>query len=376
MKLTQIALKNLSRRPARTTLTVIGIAIAVAVVVALIGLSQSLESAFLKLYVDQNIDLVVQRRGGAVQLSKGLPMDIAERIRKIDGVVEVIGGLMDMVSFEEQGLFMVIVNGWEPDCPVLRRVKILEGRKLQTGDARHVMLGKLLAAQLGKRPGDVIELYAQRFEVVGVFESFSIYENGGVFLLMDELQRQMDRPKELTGCVVQVAPHGDSVAIESVQKKIEALDPEIAATRCADFVHSLKQMKVSRTVARFVSLGAAILGACGMLNTMAMSVFERRREFGVLRAIGWRASRIIRLILLEALGLASFGALLGIAMGMLVPMLLAHWPPTAVLVEGNVSVYGIVAGLLLAFGAAAIGASYPAYSCARIPPVEAMRSIQ
>ena len=109
---------------------------------------------------------------------------------------------MDMVSFEDQDLFMVIVNGWEPNCSVLDRVRVTSGRRLQIGDRRHVMLGRILAANLGKKLGDQVTLYGQDFEVVGIFESFSVYENGAVFMLLDELQQQMDRPGEVTGFVV------------------------------------------------------------------------------------------------------------------------------------------------------------------------------
>ena len=209
------------------------------------GLAQSLEGSFLALYTRRGADLVIQRRGGTVQISKGLPLKLADRIRRLPDVREVISGLMDLVAFEDRGLFVVIVNGWELDCPVLDRVRLIAGRRLRVGDRRHVMLGRILAANLGKRPGDVVELYAQRFEIVGVFESFSVYENGAVFMLMDELQRQMDRPGQATGFVVQANPPGDAETIQRLRAEIEALDPAIAATPCAQFVQSLKQMQVT-----------------------------------------------------------------------------------------------------------------------------------
>jgi hypothetical protein len=112
MNMLALAWKNLRRRPARWGLTIIGLSVAVAVVVSLVGLSQSLESSFLSLYTRRGADLVVQRRGGTVQLAKGLPLALADRIETMPGVKVVIRGLMDMVAFEKQGLFMVIVNGW------------------------------------------------------------------------------------------------------------------------------------------------------------------------------------------------------------------------------------------------------------------------
>ena len=119
---------------------------------------------------------------------------------------------MDMVAFESRDLFMVIVNGWEPDCPVLDRVKI-HGPPPPGRDKNCVMLGRILAANLGKQAGDTVEVYGQPFHVVGIFESFSVYENGAVFMLIDDLQRQMDRPGQVTGYVVQANPPGDPDAV-------------------------------------------------------------------------------------------------------------------------------------------------------------------
>ena len=97
----------------------------------------------------------------------------------------------------------------------------------------------------------------------------------------------MDRPGEVTGYAVTSADQRPA-AIEELRKKIEALDPEIAATPCAEFVNSITQIRITRTMSWFTSIFAIVIGAIGVMNTMAMSVFERRGEIGTLRAIGWR----------------------------------------------------------------------------------------
>ena len=74
------------------------------------------------------------------------------------------------------------------------------------------------------------------------------------------------------------------------------LDPEIAATPCAEFVNSITQIRITRTMSWFTSIFAIVIGAIGVMNTMAMSVFERRGEIVTLRAIGWRKWRIARMI--------------------------------------------------------------------------------
>jgi putative ABC transport system permease protein len=368
-----IAGKNLWRRPARSALTACGLAIAVAAVVALVGVSDSLESSFLDLYMRPGADLVVQRRGGAVQLSKGIPLAFGDKMRAIPGVREIIGGLMDMVAFEDHDLFMVIVNGWEPECSVLYRIRILSGRRLQAGDNRHVMLGRILAANLGKKTGDEITLYGQPFKVIGVFESFSVYENGAVFVLLDELQRQMDRAGEVTGFVVMTETRKPADVAE-IRRQIDALNPDVAATPCAEFVGSLTQMKITRTMSWFTSMFAIVIGGIGMMNTMAMSVLERRGEIASLRAMGWRKWRIARLILSESFFLSILGAVLGVALGLGVTFLLTHWKRTSGLVQGDLSLRAIGEGCAVALVIAMIGAAYPASRCVQLPIADTLRS--
>jgi putative ABC transport system permease protein len=372
MRMWQIAQKNLWRRPMRSMLTAVALAIAVAAVVALVGVSESLESSFLDLYVRQGADLVIQRRGGAVQVSKGVKVSVGDDIRKIPGVREVIGALMDLVSFEEQDLFMVMVYGCEPNSPIFDRLRILNGRRLNAGDRRAVVLGRILAANLGKHTGDRVQLYGQDFEVVGEFESFSVYENGAVFMFLDELQRQMDRPGEVTGYILQSADKRPA-AIAELRQKIETLYPDIAATPCAEFVNSITQIRITRTMSWFTSIFAIAIGAIGVMNTMAMSVFERRGEIVTLRAMGWRKRRIARLIVSEAMLLSIFGTMLGISLGIGMTLMLANWHRTSGLIQGNISLRAICEGTLVAAAIALAGAAFPAWRCAKLPIAETLR---
>jgi putative ABC transport system permease protein len=373
MRRVTIAWKNLLRRPARSLLTITGLAVAVATVVSLVGVAESFESSFLALYTRRGGDLVVQRRGGTVQLSKGVPLALGDRIRSLPGAGQVIGGLMDMVAFEDRDLFMVIVNGWEPDCPVLDRVQMTDGRRLRADDKNCVMLGRILAANLGKKVGDTVDVYSQPFRVIGLFESFSVYENGAVFMLLEDLQRQMDRPGQVTGFIVQANPPGDRAATAALSRQIEALDPQVAAVPCAEFVSSLNQMRVTRAMSWIIAAIASVIGALGVLNTMAMSVFERRCEIGSLRAMGWRTSRVIQLILSESLLLATAGAAIGIVIGLGGLALLSRWHVTSGIVQGDVSYRAIGEGVMIAAAMALVGAAYPAYRIARVPPVESLR---
>ena len=152
MRFVTIAVKNLVRRPGRSLLTAAGLAVAVAAVVSLVGAAESLERSYLSLYETRGADLVVQRRGGAVQISRGINESFGEKIRALTQAGVVTGGLLDIVSFEDRGLYTVFVEGIPPDDEsVLKRMKVLSGRRLETSDKNCVMLGRVLAANLGKR---------------------------------------------------------------------------------------------------------------------------------------------------------------------------------------------------------------------------------
>jgi putative ABC transport system permease protein len=122
-----------------------------------------------------------------------------------------------------------------------------------------------------------------------------------------------------------------------------------------------------------ISAVACLMGAFGILNTMAMSVFERRCEIGALRAMGWRAWRVVALIVEESLLLATAGSAVGVAGGFFAVFALAHWHVTSGLVQGDLPLRAVCEGIAMAAVMAILGAAYPALRFARLAPVEALR---
>ncbi len=372
MRFITIAWKNLAGRPLRSSLTVMGLAIAVAAAMVLIGVSQGFERSFLNLYNERG-DLVVQHAGGVMQLSSSIDEKLGPRIQGLPGVRQVIGGLADLVALEQFDLFAVIVNGWDPDCPVLTDVTIVSGRRLRQGDRGRVMIGKLLADNTGRQVGDKIEIYAQEFEIIGIFESSSIYDSGAIFMLLEELQRLMDRPGQVTGYLVRATGLDDPRAVNELKQRIELLDPHISAVTVPEFVHNYAHIRVGRASAWIISTIAVTLSVIGMLNTMIMSVLERSGEIGTLRAIGWRKSRVMWLVLCESVLLSIGAAIVGVTLAILGVRMLRYWPPVTGFVEGNIPMSVIVSAFMAALLIGILGALLPAYRAAQLRPVEAMR---
>jgi putative ABC transport system permease protein len=375
MRLWEVAWKNLLRRPWRSALTALGLSVAVATVVALMGVCQRLEQSFLHLYNRRGADLVVQHAGGMMELNSGVNENLHERIGALPGAGQVIGGLMDVVALERFDMFAVIVNGWRADCAVLNQVTIVQGRCLQPGDRGRVMLGSVLASNIGKQVGDTIEFYAEPFEIVGVFESFSVYEAGAIFMLLDELQRLMDRPDKVTGFVVQATSPGDATAVEDLRQRINELDPNIRAVPVAEFVRNISQIRVIRAASWVTSVIAVAIGIVGVLNTMITSVFERTSELGALRAIGWRKRRVLSMVIIEALLISSLAALVGGAFGAATVRLLGCLPQLAGFLDGWPPAAVIAQGALLTVVIGILGAVYPAVWAANLWPVQALRRL-
>jgi putative ABC transport system permease protein len=378
-----ITVKNLLRRPARSFLTIVGLAVAVAAVVSLVGVATGFERSFIGMYNERDIDLVVQGAGGKTNLINNLDENLLEPLQQIKGVKQVLGGSVDLISFIVDDdllkdlptdLLSIPINGWPAGSALYDRLTVIEGRKLQEGDHGKVMLGRELSANLGKKVGDTIPVYGKPYEVVGVFESGAIFENGAVVMPLPEMQEGNNSKGEITGYTIQINKPIDEQGLERIRKEIEALSPgKIVAKPPGDFVRSIDEIRMARAVAWITSAIALFIGAIGMLNTMVMSVFERTREIGTLRAIGWRKSRIVQMIISESLLLSVGGAIVGSLAGIALTKVLSTLPNAAGFMSGDVPPPVILQGFVVAILVGLAGAIYPALWSANLLPTEALR---
>jgi putative ABC transport system permease protein len=372
MRFTTIAWRNLLRRPARTLLTVVGLAIAVAAVVALVGISDGFERSYVNLLHDRQVELIVQRASGGNNLNRLLDPSLRKSLQGLPEVNEVFPSQMDVTSFPDYDLSAVITIGWEPGSRLMNRLSIASGRTLRPGDRDKAIIGAVLAANMGKKPGDKLTMYGESIEIVGVFDSHSVFENGSIFMPIDELQRLMST-RLVTAYSVSVARPDDPAEVSVVARQIERMDPTLAALPVADFVDNIQQIRLARGVAWVVSAIALMIGAIGMLNTMVMSVAERAREIGTLRAIGWTKRRVMSIILCESILLSIGGAALGTLTAIGLTKFLSNFRLTSGVIAGQIAPAVILQGLLVAILIGISGAAYPAFWGASQRPTDAMR---
>jgi putative ABC transport system permease protein len=367
-----LIIKNVLNRPVRTVLTTLGLAIAIAAVTILVGISWNFERSFLAIYNSKGVDLVVVHAGSSNQLSSSLDDKMADRLRQIEGVVEVAPSLVDTVGFEEQNLVSVLVDGWIPGSILFRGIKVLDGRALEPGDNKAAMLGRVLAMTLNKKAGDRFKIAGETFDVVGIFESESWFENGSLLMPLKTLQKMMGREGQVTGFLIQ-AKSSDARSIAELRKRIESTIPGVAATPARDHVQGDTQIRLSRAMAWSTAAVALFLGSVGMLNTMLMSIFERTREIGILRAVGWRRRRVLALVLGEALVIALLGTVLGIVLAVIGLRAITLAPTARGFISPNLPPMVLLIALAMGIGLSLLGGLYPAARAAALEPTEALR---
>ena len=152
-----------------------------------------------------------------------------------------------------------------------------------------------------------------RYKVVGIYETGVTYEDGGGMLALHEAQRLMGRPRSVTFIFVDVK---DPSQAQAVVAAINRRFPEARASLSSEFAQNTNDIQTTMAMTDAIRMLAMLVGGIVVANTMIMSIYERTREIGTLRALGWPRRRILGQILQESLylcGLASvMGAILGV----------------------------------------------------------------
>ena len=366
----------------RSILTGIGVAVAIAAVVALLGVSRGFEDSSRSMLSSRGVDIVVVRAGLGQQTTARLDESIGRQIGQLPEVSQVAPVLTDRVRLPGTAL-PVPVTGYPAGSFALGRLNVEpgHGRTLEAGDKDGVLLGAILARNLGKKPGDMVKIEDRDFHVVGVFQGSSMFENGGAVALLPDLQTLMERVGQVSEFQVVLKKQfkTDEAAQQHVQREVKTLhDPQgkaygLDALTTEQYVDNSNEVKLSQAMAWMTSAIALIIGAVGMLNTMIMSVLERTQEIGILRAIGWRKLRIMRMILWESFTLSLAGAVVGSLAAEVLTQVISRLPAANGMVVPNISPAVVGIGFLLALLVGLVGGAYPAYRGASLAPTEALR---
>ena len=364
-----LALRNLQRRPARSVLTALGVALAVGSFITLYGLSRSVRENVQQSFEERGTDLTVRRRGIAEPFGGTMTEATIAEIAKIPGVAAVSGQLLSFAATDNDD--HVIALGWASDSFYWATVPMLEGRLPQPGERKIAVIGKDIARTLDKHVGDDITLLGEKFRVIGISNYTSIINRNAVVVELADLQEITFRTGAVTFIAVKLAPPGGPDEADRVAKAIEGLG-QLSVTKSESVLKNDSLIGLLSAVSNAMAWVALLMGVLMVLNTLLMSVLERTREIGILSAIGWSKRRIMGALVIEGFILSALGSVLGIVIGIAGSRLLSAVPaigryiavrPTPGLIA-TTAVAAIILGIL--------GSLYPAIVATRASPAEAL----
>ena len=344
---------------------------AIGAFVALVGFSRAFEHEWLRMYQSAGTDIAVVETSF---LNTSLDESLGAKISALPDVAQaapMIFNLMDLTPDVN-----ALVYGWRANSYELDSLTLLSGRRFRDGQ-HEAILGDLLADNLKKKSGDSLPIQGTIFTVTGVYRGGTALEAGAVILPLDQLQIISSMEGKVSAFHVRLrpSPSGETQDeyVKRAEREIETALPGVRAVPAAQRAANNQLVELAHSVAWGTSSIALLIGVLGIANTMAMSVFERTREIGILRALGWKGRHVILLILAEATALGLTGGLLGIGVGWGVLRLLSTLPQTASVVSASVSPIHLLQSLLIAVASGLVAGAYPAWRGARLSPVEALR---
>lgn len=378
MKLLLLVLRNLTRRPGRTALTVLGVGSAMLLLVLVESLDQGLRRALSGSEAART--LVVYRQNRYCPQTSFLPERYLSEIESIPGVVSVLP-VKIYLSNCRASLDIAAFQG----APVERLLAARElalthgdlGRFTEERDA--ALLGREFATRRGLSVGDRFRIDNIDVKVAGIFRSSQPVEEGVILTHLEYLQRA--GPVDRLGTVTQFEVKVDDPArAVEVARQIDARfagaeEPTDTRSLVAFLEVATRDLREILAFARLLALGCVAVMLALVGNTIVMSIQERVRELGVLRTLGWRTPRLVVLVIAEALALALAGALLGILAAWITLRLThlsigAEGVPVAFVLSWAVALRGLSLAVLASLCAAAL----PALRAGRLPIVVALRS--
>jgi putative ABC transport system permease protein len=371
MNLIGLALRNLRRRPVRTSLSILGIGLAVGSALALITLSRSIQASTRDGMDEIGDDLVVMQKGASDIFGGFITEETVERIAAIAGVARVSGELM---TFAPSGSGSVLTLGWPDTSYLWKKVPLREGRVPADGERHVTVLGDTAAAALGKKLGDDLELIGETFHVVGIADYTTIVNRGMVLVPLTDLQDASYRPRQVTMVHVNVEHASGRAEIAPVRTAIEELG-NVTASTANEVLDNDRNFAILEAVSLAVAIIAVAMSALNVLNALVMATQERTREIGIFAAIGWSNSRIVMSIVIEGILMCMIGCILGVLLSFLAAIAFPHIPAIGNLISFKPSIRLIAPVLVAAFALCMLGSLFPAWRAIRMVPADALRRL-
>jgi putative ABC transport system permease protein len=364
-----LIVRNLWSKKARSAGMAFAVAIAVMTVVTLDVTSSGLEQSAAAIVSVGKADFTVAQKGTSSIVSSAIDRNELTRIRHTPGVASAIGVLVEIQHLNADNPAFIEI-GINPGDLAAFGVTVVRGHPYAATGAHQVMLGWRAAANFGLHVGGSLQANGTWNTVVGIYSTGNEFGDAGAMFPLPAIQAYNRVAGIVTLAFVKVTP-GASVA--AVQSRVAYDQPQLTTIQTAsqfgraDTNLIYLRAAVNGSTALAILIGAVIIG-----NTMLLSLFERTREFGLLRAVGWTRRRTVSLLLGESLLLAFVGAAVGVGLTFAVTTGLSNLPALKGLLHPNFTEGAFWRALFTALVMTVIGAVYPTTRAALLSPLKAL----
>ncbi len=365
-----IVVRGLLRRPVRTGLTLIGISIGIAAVVALVGISRGFEQSWATGMKSRGTDVVITNMGSTLT-PKPFSTTVRDRIASLPQVAATCVIFVDLTSIEDSSMMVVSAREWGGFS--WQNLKLISGRMPKDALEPVVVLGQTAAEVLKKKIGDTIQIEAKELTVVGIVDGGAMVENGSVILSLPLYQEMSGNEGKINVIDLRATPGMNEEEVRRLCEQINTLIPEARAMVAGEHLGNSQAYRIISAMSWGTSLLAVIVGVLGVMNTMLMTVFERKQEICILLAIGWKRARIIRMVLWESALLGLLGGIAGVLIGSVGVRLMEKLPAIHGLLEPDLSVQLMFFSVTIAVAVGVVSGLYPAWRSSRLAPSLAMQ---
>lgn len=361
----RLAGENALRNPRRTGATAAALMIGLAVVSAVGVLAASMSATYDKIVDDQfSSDFLVQS-----PTFQGFPVAIGNQMEQVDGVAVVTRMQGLPVRIDGQDTYAMAVD---ESFPQVYPLTITKGTEDLTGD--NVILSQGAAKKYDVTVGSTLPVLLSGDEtidltVAGIFKNSPVTTEVTMPL---SVVKRADIPRSDNSLAINVAPGADRAAVHSELDAIVETLPIVSVQDKTEYAETIRgQVNQLLYIIYGLLALAIVIAVFGIVNTLGLSVYERTREFGLLRAVGLTRARVRRMITLESVSIALLGAALGMGVGLLVGVLLRESMKKDLTVL-SIPINSLVAFLAVSVLFGVLAAVVPAVRASRLKVLDAI----